>query len=95
MLERYPGRDLTASAVTPESGVHLLRLESFEVPTLIITGEHDLVDRVDSANILARHLPRAERATIPDAGHLPNLDNPTAYNAVLRTFLGRHATAPS
>jgi 3-oxoadipate enol-lactonase len=92
MLERYPGKDLAASTVTAESDLQPLQLESFEVPTLIITGEHDMADRIDSANVLARHLPRAERATIPDAGHLPNLDNPKPYNAILRAFLGRHAT---
>jgi pimeloyl-ACP methyl ester carboxylesterase len=95
MLERYPGKDLAASAITAESGLLPQQLESFEVPILIITGEHDRADRVESANALARRLPRAERATIPDAGHLPNLDNPMPYNAILRAFLERHAIAPS
>jgi pimeloyl-ACP methyl ester carboxylesterase len=49
-----------------------------------------LADRIESANALARRLRRATRATVPDAGHLPNLDNPVAYNAILRDFLGRH-----
>ena len=38
-------------------------------------------------------LPRAERATIPDSAHLPNLDNPGPYNAVLRAFLSRNTAA--
>jgi pimeloyl-ACP methyl ester carboxylesterase len=93
MIERYPGKDLAAAAVSSEFDVQTL--QSFEAPTLIITGDHDIADRIESANVLARHLPRAERATIPGAGHLPNLDNPPAYNALLRAFLGRHTTAPS
>ena len=93
MIARYPGKDLAAAAVTAE--FDLQPLQPFEVPTLIITGAHDMADRIESANVLARRLPRAERATIPDAGHLPNLDNPVPYNAILRAFLGRHATAPS
>lgn len=95
MIERYPGKDLTASVTAAEPGVHPLQLESFETPTLVITGEYDAADRVESANVLARRLPRAERATIPDAGHLPNLDNPIPYNAILRAFLEYHAIAPS
>jgi pimeloyl-ACP methyl ester carboxylesterase len=95
MIERYPGRDLAASALNSESSLHPWQLASFRVPTLIITGEHDLPDRIAAANVLAERLSRAERATIPDAGHLPNLDNPKPYNAILRAFLQRHATAPS
>jgi len=92
MIERYPGKDLVAGVA--ESGPELPPLESFDVPALLITGEYDLADRVASADTLARRLPRAERATIRDAGHLPNLDNPAPYNAVLRAFLVRNTTGP-
>jgi 3-oxoadipate enol-lactonase len=91
MIERYPGKDLVGGDVS-ESGLGLPPLESFEVPTLLVTGEYDLTERIGSANALARRLPRAERATIPDSVHLPNLDNPGPYNAVLRAFLSRNTT---
>jgi pimeloyl-ACP methyl ester carboxylesterase len=94
MIERYPGKDLSASGVAPERELQPLQLESFAVPTLIVTGEHDLPDRIESANTLAKRLPRSERATVPEAGHLPNLDNSTPYNAIVRAFLERHATGP-
>jgi pimeloyl-ACP methyl ester carboxylesterase len=95
MIERYPGKDLTASTATSDSGLQARHLASFETPSLIITGEYDLPERIAAADILAGRLPRSERATIADAGHLPNLDNPGPYNAILRAFLERHATAPS
>jgi pimeloyl-ACP methyl ester carboxylesterase len=44
---------------------------------------------------LSRALPRAERALIPDAGHLPNLDNPAAYNRLVLSFIERHAAVHS
>jgi pimeloyl-ACP methyl ester carboxylesterase len=43
---------------------------------------------------LGRALPRAERALVADAGHLPNLDNPAEYNRLVQSFIERHGTAP-
>lgn len=95
IIERYPGKDLAAPAVVPDAATDPLPVDSFTAPTLIITGEHDMADRIEAANVLARRLPQGERATIPDAGHLPNFDNPVAYTGILRAFLGRHAGAPN
>jgi pimeloyl-ACP methyl ester carboxylesterase len=94
MIERYPGKDLAALGFAAERELRPLQSESFGVSTLIVTGELDLADRIESANALARRLPRSERATVPEAGHLPNLDNPIPYNAIVRAFLERHATTP-
>ena len=93
MIDRYPGRDLAAAAVDTAEDPLPLQLASLQIPTLVITGEHDVAERIEAADVLARLLPRAERATIPDAGHLPNFDNPTTYNAVVRAFLEHHASA--
>ena len=95
ILERYPGHDLADPALLPSAAAGSSWVGSLAAPTLIITGDHDLAERIEAANVLARRLPRAERATIPDAGHLPNLDNPLAYTEVLRAFLDRHASAPT
>jgi pimeloyl-ACP methyl ester carboxylesterase len=93
MLLRYPGNDLRepveAAGVTESSA----SLGSLDVPLLVITGDHELPSRTQAANDLAAQFTRGTRAVIPDAGHLPNLDNPKAYNAVVRDFLERHAAA--
>src|SRR5205807_2369378 len=62
------------------------------VPALLINGECDLPRRLEAAARLGRRLPAAEHALVPDAGHLPNLDNPGHYEALCRAFLTRHAT---
>jgi pimeloyl-ACP methyl ester carboxylesterase len=95
ILGRYPGTDLLNALPGSAAGHAAVRPESVTTPTLVLTGEHDLVPRVRAATALARRLPHAERALIRDAGHLPNLDNPDAYNTVVRAFLVRHATAPT
>jgi 3-oxoadipate enol-lactonase len=106
MLLRYPGNDLAEPTRTDDSpatgdiqtsadGPTPSSLMGFvDAPMLIITGDQDLPSRTLAANYLAKQSSRAERAMIPAAGHLSNLDNPKAYNAVLRAFLERCA-APS
>jgi pimeloyl-ACP methyl ester carboxylesterase len=91
MINRYPGNDLLEAAearAVPAAGPPI---GAVDVPMLIITGDHDLASRTSAANRLAEQSPGAERAVIPEAGHLSNLDNPQAYNAVVRAFLERHA----
>jgi pimeloyl-ACP methyl ester carboxylesterase len=93
IIDRYPGRDLAAPVSDTAGNPRPEQLASLQIPALVITGEHDMAERIGAADALARLLPRAERAIIADAGHLPNLDNPVAYNAVVRAFLGHHASA--
>jgi 3-oxoadipate enol-lactonase len=85
MLERYGAADLRE----PEPAPDLSSPGSVEQPVLVISGEQDLPSRTRSADLLAAALPRCERAVVPAAGHLPNLDNPAFYNALLRRFLQR------
>lgn len=90
MIARYQGEDLLQPRLAGRQQP-ALRLESLRVPTLILTGAHDLESRVRAAQWLCARLPGAEHAAVPDAGHLPNLDNPAAYSALCRAFLHRHA----
>lgn len=94
MLLRYPGKDLTQSGENGHVPAPSALMRPIDLPMLVITGEHDLPGRRLAANTLAKQSSRAERAMIPAAGHLSNLDNPKAYNAALLDFIGRH-TAPS
>jgi 3-oxoadipate enol-lactonase len=94
MLRRYPGIDLLEGAEQAVADPADVRPESIAAPALVITGEHDLEPRVKAADLLARRLPDAERAVIPEAGHLAALDNPIVYNTMVRAFLKRHTTAP-
>jgi pimeloyl-ACP methyl ester carboxylesterase len=100
ILRRYPGNDLLDSADAADAADARMACAAFDLgsialPALVISGEHDLAARVRAADLLATRLAHAERATIPDAGHLPNLDNPVAYHNLVRSFLNRHARAPT
>ena len=92
MIARYPGNDLIHPPSPAELARAHLRLESLRIPTLVLSGEHDLPGRRQAAQQLAARLPDAELAVIPGAGHLPNLDSPDIYSKICRGFLTRHCT---
>jgi pimeloyl-ACP methyl ester carboxylesterase len=93
MTARYTGKDLLQELPEPADHWDATVAASLGTPALVITGEHDLPSRVRSADTLSRVLPSAERAIVDAARHIPNLDNPLTYNAVLRAFLERHAAS--
>jgi len=93
MIARYPGLDLREAGMEPDADTTAQAIESIHSPVLVLTGQLDLASRQLAADSLASRLPAAERARVGAAGHLPNLDNPQAYNSLLRGFLARHAAA--
>jgi 3-oxoadipate enol-lactonase len=93
MVARYPGKDLIDPVSRPALTTTAEMIQSIAPPVLVIGGALDIDSRRRIALELVRELPRAQRAEIPDAGHLSNLDNPQAYTSALRRFLGQHAIA--
>ncbi|MGH8129727.1 MAG: alpha/beta fold hydrolase [Steroidobacteraceae bacterium] len=93
MLARYPGRDLLAPTPEPSQPIEAGTLARFPKPVLVVNGEFDTASRLQTGRRLSRQFPLVERAVIPNAGHLPNLDNPGAYNKVIRAFMRRRSRA--
>ena len=90
MIARYPANNLLQSHGSTAAEPALEAIISAEIPALVINGALDLQTRKDAGLELTRTLPRSEHVSVPQAGHLASLDNPAAYNAALREFLGRH-----
>jgi pimeloyl-ACP methyl ester carboxylesterase len=62
-------------------------LAAIAVPTLIIVGEHDAITPPQAASAMTNHIRGSRLVTVPDAGHLSNLENPAAFNDAVRAFL--------
>ena len=62
-------------------------LTSIRVPTLIIVGEEDVLTPVSSAEEMHSRIGGSDLVRIPAAGHLPNLEQPEAFDAALARFL--------
>lgn len=58
--------------------------------TLVLCGERDRVN-LSLSRSLASLLPAAQFETVPEAGHIANVDNPRAFNASLDAFLSHAA----
>jgi pimeloyl-ACP methyl ester carboxylesterase len=56
-------------------------------PTLLVWGGRDAIVPLTIGERLASSMPAAELVVIPDAGHQPMWEAPSAFNAVLGTFL--------
>ncbi|MBZ4218888.1 MAG: alpha/beta hydrolase [Chlorobium sp.] len=74
---------------------HHLRLEiqlkTMLLPSLVITGEHDLTVKTEESIRLAGELPCAELVVVPDCGHLPHEEQPEAFLVAIRNFLKKVA----
>lgn len=56
------------------------------VPTLVVAGADDAVIDASWTRALASGV-RSGRIEVMDTGHLPNLENPPAFNEILREYL--------
>lgn len=65
----------------------LERLPDVEVPTLIVTGAHDIPDVHAHAGAIETAMPQAKRVVVPEAGHLVYFEQPTVFNELVRTFV--------
>jgi pimeloyl-ACP methyl ester carboxylesterase len=62
------------------------RLASIEVPTLLVSSDHDYTP-VSEKNRMAAKMPRAELAVVEDARHALPVERPDVFNALLEDFL--------
>jgi 3-oxoadipate enol-lactonase len=76
--------DVTEKPLVPELSD---RLGDVRIPTLVLFGEEDVEDIHRLAEILAAAIPDATLASIPGAAHVPNLEQPAAFDALVLDFL--------
>ncbi len=62
-------------------------LANVTVPVLVMCGEHDGVVGLALSESIAEAIPGARLATIPGAGHAPQVERPAAFAAAVRAFL--------
>jgi 3-oxoadipate enol-lactonase len=90
MLARYSGADLLQPAEVPSA---LSALDALTLPVRVVNGQQDLPSRRASGAALASAL-GGQHVLVPDAAHLPSLDNPYAYNQALGALLDAAGSGP-
>jgi pimeloyl-ACP methyl ester carboxylesterase len=88
LIESQPSETIAAALqammTRPDSAATLANLS---VPTTIIVGEEDTVTPVSDAEDMYRAVAGSTLVTIPNSGHMSNLETPAAFNDAIRGFL--------
>lgn len=63
------------------------RLDEFDLPILVITGDDDRIVPTQSTIKIADQLPGAELVVLPECGHLPQEECPQAFMEAVTSFL--------
>jgi 3-oxoadipate enol-lactonase len=71
-------------AVRPDS---VETLKTINVPTLLVTGDEDVMTGVDQAELMRQHIPASQLRVIPKAGHYSPWEQPQEAARILRQFL--------
>jgi pimeloyl-ACP methyl ester carboxylesterase len=62
-------------------------LKTINVPTLLVTGDEDVLTGVNEAELMHRHIAGSELRVFPKAGHYSPWEQPEAAGRLLRQFL--------
>ena len=81
--ERFPS-DMKAQPLEPPA---IERLGEIRVPALILVGELDLPDVFDAADRLEIGIAEARRVVMKGTAHVPNMEQPEAFNRIVLDFL--------
>lgn len=88
-LERT-GHQQGAPGQRPRTRVTFALLEKLNVPVLLLFGTADLFTPPVLARELVHHIPHAELALIPEAGHAAFWEEPQEFNRIVLAFIARH-----
>jgi 4,5:9,10-diseco-3-hydroxy-5,9,17-trioxoandrosta-1(10),2-diene-4-oate hydrolase len=98
---RRPGQleasTATARALFSSTGqrqILLDRLPAVTAPTLVVWGGCDYVLPASQAQAAVNLLPNGRLAVLPDCGHLPHVEDPVRFAAVLDGWLAEHRDHP-
>jgi pimeloyl-ACP methyl ester carboxylesterase len=88
--------ELAHKAVTSEeyrqqvaNEITTARIEALKVPTLLITGDADLITPPAILRMVARHVPGSEMMIAPESGHSTYWEKPDLFNGAVVGFLGK------
>jgi pimeloyl-ACP methyl ester carboxylesterase len=62
-------------------------LRGIDVPTLLVTGDEDILTGVREAELMRQHIPESQLKVIPKAGHYSAWEQPEEAGKLLRQFL--------
>jgi 3-oxoadipate enol-lactonase len=87
MVAGYPGQHWLGQDPHRQTRPPIDVLEGVAAPTLVAVGERDVPSFREMSAVLARRIPGAAYHAVADAGHMINIEQPAAVNALLTRFV--------
>jgi pimeloyl-ACP methyl ester carboxylesterase len=94
-LDNTPRRSYVARADAALRAYYTGRLTHIDVPTLILTPEHDTLIGEDAAAVLRTGIPDAVEQVLPSTGHMLRFTHPGRYAARIAEFLTTRLAVPT
>jgi pimeloyl-ACP methyl ester carboxylesterase len=76
-----------AQPINPLNPPAIMRLESVQCPTLVITGALDHPEILRAANEMVQRIPNARKMMIESTGHVPSYEQPDTFVNLILDFL--------
>jgi 3-oxoadipate enol-lactonase len=86
-LARMSRRGYAAAAGAVATFDARAALRDVRCPTMVVAGIDDRTVGLDAKHALADAIAGARLILVPDSGHVTNVDQPAAFNTVLKEFL--------
>jgi 3-oxoadipate enol-lactonase len=95
LMAQTPARGAAAAArALAGRGESFSTLPQIDCPTLVVAGELDTFTPLETLREIHRGIPGSRFTVIPNAGHVPPVEQPDLFAAVLRDFLDDVARSP-
>ena len=78
--------DIEGDEIEPDPPV-AERLGEITAPTLVLYGDQDIGDVQQAGPLIAQAIPGARLDVLPDASHLPQMEQPERFNEIVLGFL--------
>ena len=87
MVDGYPGQHWTGHDPHQQTGPPPIdTLEDLAMPVLVLAGERDVRGFREMSAVLGRRIPGAQYHVVAGAGHMVNMEQPSAVNELLAGF---------
>lgn len=93
MLSRIPAEGYAACCEAIRDADLEPAAKSIAAPALVLVGEQDVATPLADAQALAGTLPNARLRTVPEAAHIPSVEQPARLAGLLREFLSEDSHA--
>lgn len=65
----------------------ITQLDEVVAPTLVVVGDRDVPEALRQSELVAMRVPQARKVVVPNAAHLPNLEQADQFNRIVLDFL--------